>query len=244
MLFGDGAGGLETVGHRPSRQRGARKQHPSAGNQWRQLGQQPGAVSLGHLQRTARLVQQFTGAHQRRRAPTPVDAVLERKVGVADRLHELAGNNRQSARGRYAARVVDLPGHQAIGKLDLVAALAGLLLFLPLLPFIAALVRLESKGPLFFGQERVGRYGKRFTCYKIRSMVPDAEARKEALQDLLPSDDPRITALRSRIERLDIIGWEPGEDGAAFSTDARLAVIERLAAPRIRISNSSTRSPA
>jgi lipopolysaccharide/colanic/teichoic acid biosynthesis glycosyltransferase len=92
---------------------------------------------------------------------------------------------------------------------DLVAALAGLLLFLPLLPFIAALVRLESKGPLFFGQERVGRYGRRFTCYKIRSMVPDAEALKDELEHLNEADgaafkirnDPRITRVGRFVRR-------------------------------------------
>jgi lipopolysaccharide/colanic/teichoic acid biosynthesis glycosyltransferase len=92
---------------------------------------------------------------------------------------------------------------------DIGAALAGFLLFLPLLPFIAALVKLESKGPLFFGQERVGRYGRRFTCYKIRSMVPDAEALKDELGHLNEADgaafkirnDPRITRVGKFVRR-------------------------------------------
>ena len=92
---------------------------------------------------------------------------------------------------------------------DIIAAFAGLFLFLPLLPFIATLVRLESKGPLFFGQERVGRYGRRFTCYKIRSMVPDAEALKEELDHLNEADgaafkireDPRITRVGRFVRR-------------------------------------------
>jgi len=92
---------------------------------------------------------------------------------------------------------------------DLVAAVLGLLLFLPLLPFIVALVKLESKGPLFFAQERVGRYGRHFTCYKIRSMVPDAEARKDDLEYLNESDgaafkirdDPRITRVGKFVRR-------------------------------------------
>jgi lipopolysaccharide/colanic/teichoic acid biosynthesis glycosyltransferase len=92
---------------------------------------------------------------------------------------------------------------------DIVSALAGLLLFLPLLPFIAALVKLESKGPLFFAQERVGRYGRRFTCYKIRSMVPDAEQLKEELGHLNEADgaafkireDPRITRVGKFVRR-------------------------------------------
>ena len=92
---------------------------------------------------------------------------------------------------------------------DVLAALAGLLLFLPLLPFIAALVRLESKGPIFFAQERVGRYGRRFLCYKIRSMVPDAETLKEELGHLNEADgaafkireDPRITRVGRFVRR-------------------------------------------
>ena len=92
---------------------------------------------------------------------------------------------------------------------DVLFALAGLLLFLPLLPFIAALVKLESKGPLFFAQERVGRYGRHFMCYKIRSMVPNAEALKEKLEHLNEADgaafkireDPRITRVGKFVRR-------------------------------------------
>ncbi|RKZ12477.1 sugar transferase [bacterium] len=93
--------------------------------------------------------------------------------------------------------------------LDLLAAIAGLLLFLPLLPFIALLVWLESPGPLFFAQQRVGRYGRGFTCYKIRSMVIDAEAIKDELSHLNEADgaafkirqDPRITRVGQFVRR-------------------------------------------
>ena len=106
-----------------------------------------------------------------------------------------------------------LEGQRALEVLkrvvDIIAAALGLLLFLPLLPFIAALVRLESKGPLFFGQDRVGRYGQRFRCYKIRSMVPDAEAIKDSLEHLNEADgaafkirqDPRITRVGKFVRR-------------------------------------------
>jgi putative colanic acid biosynthesis UDP-glucose lipid carrier transferase len=60
-----------------------------------------------------------------------------------------------------------------------------------LLPVVAALIRLDSKGPVFFLQKRVGRDGKVFTCYKLRTMVVNPDA------DELPcmEDDTRVTRL-------------------------------------------------
>lgn len=92
---------------------------------------------------------------------------------------------------------------------DLIVATIGLLLFLPLLPFIIALVKLESPGPLFFAQERVGRYGRTFICYKIRSMVTEAEALKDDLEYLNEADgaafkireDPRVTRVGRFVRR-------------------------------------------
>lgn len=70
----------------------------------------------------------------------------------------------------------------------------------PLLVFIAVLIRMTSRGPAIFRQERCGLSGRRFTVYKFRSMVVDAEARKRELEHLntkqtafkIP-DDPRMT---------------------------------------------------
>ena len=60
---------------------------------------------------------------------------------------------------------------------DVVSALVGLLLFgLPMLA-VAAWIRLDSPGPVFFRQERVGRHGKVFRIHKFRTMSVDAEAR-------------------------------------------------------------------
>jgi len=60
--------------------------------------------------------------------------------------------------------------------LDLVVATAGLVLALPFMLLVALAVRLDSPGPIFFRQERVGRGGREFTVWKFRSMRADAEA--------------------------------------------------------------------
>ena len=73
----------------------------------------------------------------------------------------------------------------------------------PLFALIALLIKANDGGPVFFKQERIGLNGRRFTCYKFRSMVVDAEAMLEGLQDKNESDgptfkiekDPRITKI-------------------------------------------------
>ena len=57
---------------------------------------------------------------------------------------------------------------------DVVLAALGLLLLSPLLLAIAVWIRLDSKGPVFFRQERVGRYGRPFRIHKFRTMVAGA----------------------------------------------------------------------
>ncbi len=59
---------------------------------------------------------------------------------------------------------------------DLTVASVGLVLALPLMGLIAAALKLSSRGPVFYHQERVGLQGRIFTVHKFRSMRPDAEA--------------------------------------------------------------------
>jgi lipopolysaccharide/colanic/teichoic acid biosynthesis glycosyltransferase len=74
---------------------------------------------------------------------------------------------------------------------DVALASVGLLLSAPLWALIAAAVRLEDDGPVFFPQERVGLHGRVFKALKFRSMVPDAEALSGPVQ--AGEDDPRVT---------------------------------------------------
>ena len=84
-------------------------------------------------------------------------------------------------------------------------AFVGLLLALPLLPFIVLAVKLGSPGPALYRQKRVGRQGKVFYCYKFRTMRQDAEADTGATW--ATDDDPRITRVGKflRMSRLDEI---------------------------------------
>jgi sugar transferase (PEP-CTERM system associated) len=89
--------------------------------------------------------------------------------------------------------------------LNFSVALVGLLLSLPLIPFIVLAVKLSSPGPVLYRQERVGRRGVPFYCYKFRTMRDGAEADTGATW--AADDDPRITKVGKflRSSRLDEI---------------------------------------
>jgi len=74
--------------------------------------------------------------------------------------------------------------------LDVVMALAALLILAPLLLLLAALVRLTSGEPILFRQTRCGVGGRKFTLYKFRSMRPDADLLREELAALNEVDGP------------------------------------------------------
>lgn len=94
--------------------------------------------------------------------------------------------------------------------------LGGILLFIAMcitLPFVAAGIALQSPGPIFFKQTRIGRNGRRFQIYKFRSMYMDAEERKAELMaknemgsDYMfkIKDDPRIFPVGRIIRKLSI----------------------------------------
>lgn len=100
-----------------------------------------------------------------------------------------------------------MPSWEKVTKrlFDIVFSLAILVLTAPIMIVVALLVRMTSKGPAIFAQERVGRFGKPYVMYKFRTMVADAE--KSTGPVWAKENDPRITPLgrwlrKTRIDEL------------------------------------------
>ena len=112
----------------------------------------------------------------------------------------------------YTKTTIDF--RQALVKraIDIVGSLVGLIITAVITPFVALAIRIESPGPIFFAQERVGRNGRRFKIYKFRSMYIDAEERKKELMEknqmsglmFKMDDDPRITKVGKFIRKTSI----------------------------------------
>jgi exopolysaccharide biosynthesis polyprenyl glycosylphosphotransferase len=86
--------------------------------------------------------------------------------------------------------------------MDIVFGAVGLIILSPVLMLIALLIKLESKGPVFYAQERVGLDGKPFPMIKFRSMRADAE--KHSGPVWASSDDPRRTRLGALMRRTNV----------------------------------------
>ncbi len=92
---------------------------------------------------------------------------------------------------------------------DLGGAALGLLCLAPLMIAIAVAIKLDSRGPVFFRQRRVGRHGQHFRLFKFRTMVEDADELKESLRDrneaqeglFKIADDPRVTRVGRLLRR-------------------------------------------
>ena len=103
----------------------------------------------------------------------------------------------------YASRMV--PGGQLLVKraMDICGALVGCLVLAVITVIFGPLIKLESPGPVFFAQKRVGKNGRIFKMYKFRSMYADAEERKKELMAqnemsgfmFKMENDPRITKI-------------------------------------------------
>ena len=93
--------------------------------------------------------------------------------------------------------------------LDLVVSICVLILFSPLFALIALAIRLDSKGPIFYCAERIGRKGNTFRCWKFRTMVVDADLLQEQYSQKNVSDgvpfkmqrDPRVTRLGALLRK-------------------------------------------
>lgn len=88
---------------------------------------------------------------------------------------------------------------------DIIFGLIGLIISIPFIFVFGIIIKLTSKGPIFFKQERVGYMGKNFDVIKLRSMRNDAEAKTGAVW--AQKNDPRVTAVgrfmrKTRIDEL------------------------------------------
>lgn len=79
---------------------------------------------------------------------------------------------------------------------DLVGGVVGVVLCALLYVFLAPIIKIESKGPVIFQQERIGLNGRRFMCYKFRTMYCDAEKVKDEISD----EDGRICQHMFKVE--------------------------------------------
>ena len=137
------------------------------------------------------------------------------KVSVLPRLLEVVGSSSTfdevDGITLLGVRQYGLSNSSAFLKrsLDLVAAAVGLALLAPLFLVLAVLIKLDSRGPVFFRQPRIGRCGKRFEMIKFRSMISGADRIKDELRQrnevsgglFKIVDDPRITRVGRLLRR-------------------------------------------
>ena len=127
------------------------------------------------------------------------------------------GNKNLNQVGKYAVvtfarNIISTRGLIMKRLLDIAGALVGMVILGIATIFVAPAIKLESPGPVFFGQTRIGKNGRRFTFYKLRSMYQDAEQRKKDLMAknevhglmFKMENDPRITKVGKFIRKTSI----------------------------------------
>jgi exopolysaccharide biosynthesis polyprenyl glycosylphosphotransferase len=140
---------------------------------------------------------------------------LQLKISIIPRLYEIIG---------HAVQVDEVEGMTVLGMrgfalvrssriikraLDLAGSVAGLTLLAPLFALIALLVKVTSRGPVVFAQERIGRDHQPFRLYKFRTMYEGADRLKPKLRELNEADgimfkikqDPRVTPVGRILRR-------------------------------------------
>ena len=96
--------------------------------------------------------------------------------------------------------------------MDVTAAAAGLVLLSPLFALIAAAIKIDDPGPVFYTAPRIGMKGRKFVCYKFRSMMADADNHKDQLRRLNErsgpffkmSNDPRVTRVGKLLRKFSL----------------------------------------
>jgi exopolysaccharide biosynthesis polyprenyl glycosylphosphotransferase len=178
-------------------------------------GSRPAPDGLGDLEFVSEIatreVDRVVVSHQSLDEPTLL-ALMQRcralslKVSVLPQLFDALGSS---------VEVDDVEGITVLGinppvlsrssrllkrTMDLLGAAILLVLTAPLVAAVAVAIKLDSPGPIFFTQQRIGKLGGHFRLVKFRTMVADAESRREQLLEgsvdpdwLLLEDDPRVT---------------------------------------------------
>jgi len=82
---------------------------------------------------------------------------------------------------------------------DVVLSAGGLIFLFPVFAVLAISIKLDSRGPVFYKQERLGRDGKRFIHYKFRSMIENAEEKTGPI--FATEDDPRRTKVGTFVRK-------------------------------------------
>jgi len=149
-------------------------------------------------------------AFDERRGRLPIEALLECKVNGIDIVDGI--NFHENITGKLIIERINpswLIFSEGFGvsltkrvlkrSLDLTCALAGLVILSPFILITALVIKLESPGPIFFTQERVGRGEKPFILFKFRSMRVDAE--KDTGPVWAQVGDPRVTFIGKIIRR-------------------------------------------
>ena len=143
---------------------------------------------------------------------------LDVQVDIVPRMFEVLGTNAQ-LHTIQGIPLVGLPAPRLSSSsrflkrsLDVVGATVGLVLLAPLFAFVALCIKLDSSGPVFFRQVRMGERGRTFRVFKFRTMVRDAESLKSDVAHLnmhlvddprmfKVTDDPRVTRVGCFLRR-------------------------------------------
>lgn len=160
-----------------------------------------------------RNVEEIVVAVEDRRQHLPMDELADcafRGIDIVDYLtfweREAKRVDLEALPRNWMLYTSSLPGgrlHAFVKRLfDVVVSIAALAALLPLMVSTAAAIRLESPGPVFYRQKRVGLHGLPFELLKFRSMRPDAE--KDGIPKWASSGDDRVTAIGAFIRKVRI----------------------------------------
>ncbi len=142
------------------------------------------------------LLQLLTNCHERGVTVTPMPILYEKLTGKVAVEH--IGSQWYSA---LPLKKNPFETFNRIGKrlFDLVCGVIIGAIFAIVFPFVAIAIKLDSSGPIFYKQERVGQYGAKFTVFKFRSMVQNAERNGKAQWAV--KGDARITKVGNFIRK-------------------------------------------